>query len=1187
MWSTLADMHQSCTRFGSAVADIESMDPDAIVCKPVAVATANVLNPQCEFDVSGAFYKQQDAHYPACPAGASLFGLSKGGFCCTGTCAPGHEGDDANDAICAMAGNPLPGVHATCTGAVQTSKFCMWAYSAPEATALKDFTMKTKIHYDGEAAGLLFRMADGTDASSARYWVKMEGGSVEKPTAGLWYFDGTDTAGVEIGARGDISISYASGYLASKPAGPSASSGLCDEWDVTAEGALHGTSGSWCSTNCYVTNTINTACSMTSEDAPYHCVCAPRPTDNAFAAAIETAVAAGGSGYCTKANVDLVAFRNSNVCTSGSVRNIAFQITINFNAPADGEWQFDFNVDFGWGGLVQFDGVDTSEGYQGGNMWWNNGWSRPQPLDTTHYLTAGQHTMVVYGAEGCCDGTSNIRFKAPDDMNWRYLSLSELEKLTPARTTLESGRMYDVELRVIDDSFTLLLDDDVEWILSDSNIAAGTVGLQTWKASMVATNLQLLSPEGLPLYQSIKEYKGMLASKTPWKMYIDGTKSFASDYGSDAAVPVHFSDTASMLALALAAPPKPAPVPTPPRQQNGCFAGGPSKAAPSTCRRQQGFCVYDIGRRRNRDQNRGVYKLNSLDGNKEKAQCECIDKCRAWPGATGCEVIWNQRNRGCYVHTQKVQRGNRRGNHYCWIFTPSCKGDMADTAPPPLPQAFAMAASYAHMCQAPSDACQAKIRWLQDNWATDGIFSDGAKAAMSRRGLTDDNYLNDLAVQRYIYNFMSSDDVCNAPCPVTSFAAAQANAVISSPHSGWKCVASADAPSSDASGKMWYDATYDHSSWNAMQEVMPYKYPSTLGPVSSQILSLAPAMGSGHGSGSGNMPVWLGLESGCAQYHGWRNEVPSGSEIVLSGQSAHGAAFSGSLITSFKACIAACETDASCRQVVFSRTDNGCFASSATSSVDQDGRGGENWDYISVQCVAAGGCIDAAEFDGVKEAYSWKGTTVDADVTDTLSGHGFDGRMVNSRQSQVKFSGITIGGSTALTVSMWIRLNNNKQDFGWFSYGAYTSGASAEGGLMCQIRVRSGKKDIHCRYGSAGAARLSAADSPRNTVRNKFIQKWTHVAVTFTGGSNIKYYLDGKNVGTTAVTLSALPTASDGFAIGGWPNDNWRKYLNGKVDLVRVWTSVKSDDEMKALYMEQKNMPAMAGCRKFCVTDIE
>ena len=84
---------------------------------------------------------------------------------------------------------------------------------------------------------------------------------------------------------------------------------------------------------------------------------------------------------------------------------------------------------------------------------------------------------------------------------------------------------------------------------------------------------------------------------------------------------------------------------------------------------EQGFCVTNVGA----DQNSGVIKFNSFDGNTAQRQYECLQLCLDYPNATGCEVIWDQGNRGCYVHTQQVTRGNNAERHYCWVFS-KCRG---------------------------------------------------------------------------------------------------------------------------------------------------------------------------------------------------------------------------------------------------------------------------------------------------------------------------------------------------------------------------------------------------------------------------------------------------------------------------------------------------------------------------------
>uniref|UniRef100_A0A7M5WJ62 DUF5648 domain-containing protein n=2 Tax=Clytia hemisphaerica TaxID=252671 RepID=A0A7M5WJ62_9CNID len=86
------------------------------------------------------------------------------------------------------------------------------------------------------------------------------------------------------------------------------------------------------------------------------------------------------------------------------------------------------------------------------------------------------------------------------------------------------------------------------------------------------------------------------------------------------------------------------------------------------CVKEPGFCVQPNGC----DQNSGVIKMNSFEGNTQQRQQECLKKCLAHPGATGCEVIWHQSNRGCYIHTQSVARGNNAARHSCWVFS-KCK----------------------------------------------------------------------------------------------------------------------------------------------------------------------------------------------------------------------------------------------------------------------------------------------------------------------------------------------------------------------------------------------------------------------------------------------------------------------------------------------------------------------------------
>ena len=79
--------------------------------------------------------------------------------------------------------------------------------------------------------------------------------------------------------------------------------------------------------------------------------------------------------------------------------------------------------------------------------------------------------------------------------------------------------------------------------------------------------------------------------------------------------------------------------------------------------KEAGFCVTADGS----DQNAGVIRLQYGDFNTPEAELVCLQMCACYVGATGCEMIWNQSNRGCYVHTQPIARGNGAGRHSCYV----------------------------------------------------------------------------------------------------------------------------------------------------------------------------------------------------------------------------------------------------------------------------------------------------------------------------------------------------------------------------------------------------------------------------------------------------------------------------------------------------------------------------------------
>jgi hypothetical protein len=92
----------------------------------------------------------------------------------------------------------------------------------------------------------------------------------------------------------------------------------------------------------------------------------------------------------------------------------AFKYTIDFGVAATqlGNWSFRFGVDFGGGGAVFLDGQALT--FKGNDMWWSGNYNDPtQSFQiNANFLSAGNHTLTVYGFEHCCDGTQQGQFKA-------------------------------------------------------------------------------------------------------------------------------------------------------------------------------------------------------------------------------------------------------------------------------------------------------------------------------------------------------------------------------------------------------------------------------------------------------------------------------------------------------------------------------------------------------------------------------------------------------------------------------------------------------------------------------------------------------------------------------------------------------------------------------------------------------
>lgn len=128
----------------------------------------------------------------------------------------------------------------------------------------------------------------------------------------------------------------------------------------------------------------------------------------------------------------------SNVSLFGTDRNIAWKSTIDFSVTSAqaGLWSFRTGVDFDYGGALFLDGVALD--FKNNNMWWSGNYNAPsQFLAGALNLSAGYHTLTIFGLEGCCDGSSQAQFKIGNGQFTSFATTDGL-KAIPEPVTLAS-----------------------------------------------------------------------------------------------------------------------------------------------------------------------------------------------------------------------------------------------------------------------------------------------------------------------------------------------------------------------------------------------------------------------------------------------------------------------------------------------------------------------------------------------------------------------------------------------------------------------------------------------------------------------------------------------------------------------------------------------------------------------------
>lgn len=110
----------------------------------------------------------------------------------------------------------------------------------------------------------------------------------------------------------------------------------------------------------------------------------------------------------------------------GSNTNIAFhdQVTFTVSAAQAGIWSFRIGPDFGYGGTLLVDGAELQT--QTKNLWWAGNITDPyNTLSGSLTLSAGTHTLNVYGFEDGNDGGTIGQFEAPGSSGFANFAVPE------------------------------------------------------------------------------------------------------------------------------------------------------------------------------------------------------------------------------------------------------------------------------------------------------------------------------------------------------------------------------------------------------------------------------------------------------------------------------------------------------------------------------------------------------------------------------------------------------------------------------------------------------------------------------------------------------------------------------------------------------------------------------------------
>jgi hypothetical protein len=170
-----------------------------------------------------------------------------------------------------------------------------------------------------------------------------------------------------------------------------------------------------------------------------------------------------------------------------------------------------------------------------------------------------------------------------------------------------------------------------------------------------------------------------------------------------------------------------------------------------------------------------------------------------------------------------------------------------------------------------------------------------------------------------------------------------------------------------------------------------------------------------------------------------------------------------------------------------------------------------------------------------------------------VNGSALDFNGINDYAVKTNASGLDFNATDEMTIAAWFRLDGHSGQDGILSIN---------GDDCCVYRIMV-DSDMHPVYDAGEHKDQAISDYV-------FIQGvWYHYVLTARGGGNAVVYINGKQVRSSSAGVpERLPEGMEFFV--GCGEVNWLHHTEGRIDEIRVYDRVLSEEEVVSLYGESK-----------------